>query len=176
METIVWENQWKCPSSLQRLTLNSIFCYMNSSCFVLWKIALTISCKSFVQNNLTYVTYISLQLLHSVFSNHNKLVQITSSTMAARFSRRGECIGLDKRVIWSNHIEYINNVFISQLVLPPPQKVRSSLVGAQGYQRLPFSKHGVGQSIALYAAPDDRASTYLVSAFLIRSSSFSPSS
>ena len=46
-------------------------------------------------------------------------------------------------------------------------------MGAQGYQRFLLSKPVVGQKIALHAAPADRASIYLVPAFLIHSSSFS---
>ena len=48
------------------------------------------------------------------------------------------------------------------------------LVGTQGYQRFPLSMPGVGQIIALHAAPADGSSTYLVSAFLIRSTSSFP--
>ena len=55
------------------------------------------------------------------------------------------------------------------------RKLRASLVGAQDYERFPFSKLAVGQSIALYAVPAYRASTYLVSAaFPAHSTSFSP--
>ena len=57
------------------------------------------------------------------------------------------------------------------------QKLRSSLEGAQGYQRFPsFCNPGVGQNIALHAAPADRtwSSTLLVSAFPIHSTLFSP--
>ena len=56
------------------------------------------------------------------------------------------------------------------------QKLRPPhpLVGAQGYQRLLLSKHEVGQNIVkLHAVPAYRASTYLVSAFLAHSTSFS---
>ena len=38
------------------------------------------------------------------------------------------------------------------------QKLRTPLVGAQGYQRFLLSKPVVGQNIALHAAPADRAS------------------
>ena len=64
-------------------------------------------------------------------------------------------------------------------MFPPPggvprmHKLRE-LVGAQGYQRFPLSKHAVGQNIAVHAVPAYRASTYLVSAFLAHSTLFYP--
>ena len=45
-------------------------------------------------------------------------------------------------------------------------------MGGQGYQRFPLLKAVVGQTIAVHAAPANRTSTYLVSAFLIQSASF----
>ena len=44
---------------------------------------------------------------------------------------------------------------------------------ARGYKRFPLSKAVVGQNIASRAVPAYRASTYLVSAFLALSTSFS---
>ena len=57
---------------------------------------------------------------------------------------------------------------------PPPlsHPPTYSLVGAQGYQRFPLSKPGVGQNIALHDAPADRTSTCFVSAFQIHLTSF----
>ena len=54
--------------------------------------------------------------------------------------------------------------------------LRSSLVGAQGYQKFPLSKPGAGQSIALHAVPADMMGTFadLVSAFPMHSSLFFP--
>ena len=55
------------------------------------------------------------------------------------------------------------------------QKLRAALVGAQNYQRFPLSEPVVGQNIALHAVSAYRvSSTYLVSAFLAHSTSFSP--
>ena len=47
---------------------------------------------------------------------------------------------------------------------PTPPTSHPLVVRAQGYQRFPLFKPGVSQNIALYAAPADRTSTYLVSA------------
>ena len=41
-------------------------------------------------------------------------------------------------------------------------------------QRFPMAKPGVGQNVALNAAPADRTSAYLVSAFRIRPTSLPP--
>ena len=50
----------------------------------------------------------------------------------------------------------------------------TALVEAQGYQRFLLSRPVVGQNIAVRAAPADRASNSLVSAFPIHSTSFPP--
>ena len=49
-----------------------------------------------------------------------------------------------------------------------------TLVGAHGYQRFPLSKPAVGKNIALHALSAYRVSTYLISAYPTRSTSFSP--
>ena len=56
------------------------------------------------------------------------------------------------------------------------QKLKASVVGAQGYQRFPLSKPVAGQNMAVGAVPAYRASiiTYLVSTFPSHSTSFSP--
>ena len=46
-------------------------------------------------------------------------------------------------------------------------------MGAQGYQRFPLCRPVVGQNIVVHVAPADRASAYLVSVFLVHSTSFS---
>ena len=51
-------------------------------------------------------------------------------------------------------------------------EIKVPQMGAQGYQRVPLSKPGVCQNIALHAVPADRTSTYLVSAFVVHSTSF----
>ena len=58
---------------------------------------------------------------------------------------------------------------------PRMQKLRSPLRGAQGYQRFPISKLGVGQKIAFHATLVDRTSSDLPSsAFPVHSTSFFP--
>ena len=47
-------------------------------------------------------------------------------------------------------------------------------MGAHGYQRFPYYKPVVGQNNAFHAAPADRPSTYVVSAFPIQPTSFFP--
>ena len=64
-------------------------------------------------------------------------------------------------------------LLLSRGGVPRTQKLKSPLVGAQGYKRFTLSKP-VGQHIDLHAAPADSASTYLVSAFPIHSTSFVP--
>ena len=44
--------------------------------------------------------------------------------------------------------------------------------GSKGLSKVPRSQPRVGQTIAVHAAPANRTSTYLVSAFLIHSASF----
>ena len=48
-------------------------------------------------------------------------------------------------------------------IKPSPHSPPLYPMGVQGLQRFPLSKPGVGQSIALHAAPADRTFTYLVS-------------
>ena len=49
--------------------------------------------------------------------------------------------------------------------VPRTQKLRTTLVGARSYRRVPLTKPVVGQNVALRAVPADRTSAYLVSAF-----------
>ena len=63
---------------------------------------------------------------------------------------------------------------IEVVVLCDSYKLRTLLFGAQGYQRFLLSKCVVDQKIAYHAAPADRASIYLVSAFPTHSTSVFP--